>query len=306
MTYMTNNNNLHSHKNHDDEIDIGLLLHIIWQGRLLIFVLTAIFSIIAVIYSLSLSNIYQSKALLSSVNEDSGINIGSNSGLASIAGINLSSQQGGNSVKALEKIKTLSFFEQNILPNIFLPDLMAIDAWNEDTNTISYNQDNFNLESKSLIEIPTAQESFKVFMSQLDLSQHHLTGFITISVKHQSPYIAKEWTELVINEINNFFRTKDKAEARKALEFLNSQIAQTSYTEIKQVIAEIIQQKMKQLTLIEANEFYVFSYIDPPAVMEEKIEPRRSSISILGAVIGLVSSILIILIRQFISGRSKE
>ena len=40
---------------------------------------------------------------------------------------------------------------------------MAIDAWNEDTNTISYNQDNFNLESKSLIEIPTAQESFKSF-----------------------------------------------------------------------------------------------------------------------------------------------
>ena len=140
-------------------------------------------------------------------------------------------------------------------------------------------------------------------MSKLDLSQHHLTGFITISVKHQSPYIAKEWTELVINEINYFFRTKDKEEAQKALTFLNNQIAQTSYTEIKQVIAQIIQQKMKQLTLIEANEFYVFSYIDPPAVMEERIEPRRSSISILGAVLGLISGVLIIIIRQFISGR---
>ena len=39
-------------------------------------------------------------------------------GLASIAGINLS-QSGGNVDEAIDKLKTLSFFENNILPNIF-------------------------------------------------------------------------------------------------------------------------------------------------------------------------------------------
>ena len=37
----------------------------------------------------------------------------------------------------------------------------------------------------------------------MEVVQSQKTGFVTISFKHQSPYIAKEWTELVVNEINN-------------------------------------------------------------------------------------------------------
>ena len=59
------------------------------------------------------------------------------------------------------------------------------------------------------------------------------------------------------------------------------QISQTSYTEIKQVIAQLLQNKVQQLTLIEANEFYVFSYLDPPAAMEDREEPNRVSICFL-------------------------
>ena len=291
--------------NIDDEIDIRQLFRVIWEGKNFVFILTTLFSITAVVISLSLPNIYQSKAILSTVNESSSFNLGNNNGLASLAGINLSSQQGGNSAKALEKIKTLSFFEENILPNIFLPDLMAIDSWDEATNTINYNEDNFSIESDSWNEMPSSQDSYRVFMSKLELSQNPTTGFITISVKHQSPFIAKEWTEMVVNEVNYFFRTKDKIEAQKAMDFLNMQISLTSFTEIKQVIAQILQQKMEQLTLIEANEYYVFSFIDPPAVMEEKVEPRRSSISILGAVLGLMLGILVVILRQyFSSGKS--
>ena len=78
-------------------------------------------------------------------------------------------------------------------------------------------------------------------------------------------------------------------------------MAQTSYTEIKEVIAQLLQNKMQQLTLIEANDFYVFSYLDPPKVMEEKISPNRRSISILGAVLGLLSGILVVILREFYS-----
>ena len=39
---------------------------------------------------------------------------------------------------ALEKVVSLSFFETNILPNIFLPDLMALKSWNYDSNSLIY------------------------------------------------------------------------------------------------------------------------------------------------------------------------
>ena len=54
----------------------------------------------------------------------------------------------------------------------------------------------------------------------------------------------------------------------------------TGLSEIKQVLAQLLQEETKKLTLIEANQYYVFDYIDPPAVMEEKSEPKRALICI--------------------------
>ena len=85
------------------------------------------------------------------------------------------------------------------------------------------------------------------------------------------------------------------------MNFLNTQIAQTSFTEIKQVLAQLLQDKAQKLTLIEVNNFYVFEYIDPPAVMEKRIEPSRSSICIMGALLGGILGFLVILIRFIIA-----
>ena len=58
------------------------------------------------------------------------------------------------------------------------------------------------------------------------------------------------------------------------MEYLNAQMSQTSFAQIRQVIAQLLQQKIQQLTLIEVRDFYVFDYIDPPAVMEFKSDQQ--------------------------------
>ena len=83
------------------------------------------------------------------------------------------------------------------------------------------------------------------------------------------------------------------------MNFLNNQIATTSFAEIKQVIAQLLQQKTQKLTLIEVSDFYVFDYIDPPAVMEQKVEPQRSIFVVLGTFLGSILGIFIVLIRQY-------
>ncbi|MDA9322357.1 chain length determinant protein, partial [Gammaproteobacteria bacterium] len=81
--------------------------------------------------------------------------------------------------------------------------------------------------------------------------------------------------------------------------YLNDQIVMTSLSEIKQVIAELLQQETQKLTLIEGNQFYVFEYIDPPVVMEKKSEPKRAQICILGAILGGMFSILLVFLMHF-------
>ena len=281
------------------------------EGKWIIVSLTAFVSIIGVIYSLLLPNIYESKAMLVPVNSSSGISgaLGSYSGLAGLAGISLpSGGDEGNSAKAIQKISSLSFFENNILTNIHLPDLMAVKSWNSKTNTLTFDDSIYDTNSNTWIrdysypqqQIPSAQESFEVFKTaHLSLSEDKKSGFITLSIKHQSPFIAKQWVELIVNEVNAFYRQKDKSESEKAVSYLNQQISITGLSEIKQVIAQLLQEETKKLTLIEANQYYVFDYIDPPAVMEQKSEPKRALICILSALLGGMLSVLLVLIRHY-------
>jgi len=304
----------HSNKHPNDsdvEIDLRELFYVLLKGKWIILSLTAFVSIIGLIYSLLLPNIYESKTILVPVNSSSGISgaLGSYSGLAGLAGVSLPSVvDDGNSAKAIKKISSLSFFENNVLTNIYLPDLMAVKSWNPKTNTLAFDQSIYDTNSNTWIrdysypqqQIPSSQESFEVFKTKhLSLSEDKQSGFITLSIKHQSPFVAKQWVEVIVNEINAFYREKDKSESEKAVSYLNQQILLTSLSEIKQVIAQLLQEETKKLTLIEANQYYVFDYIDPPAVMEEKSEPKRALICILIALLGGMLSIVLVLIRHY-------
>ena len=295
----------------EDEIDLQEIFYVLLEGKRIIISLTAFVSIIGVIYSLLLPNIYESKTMLVPVNSSSGISsaFGGYNGLAGLAGISLpSGGDEGNSAKAIQKISSLSFFENNILPNIHLPDLMAVKSWNSKTNFVAFDESIYDTNSNAWIrdysypqqQIPSAQESFEVFKTEhLSLSEDKKSGFITLSIKHRSPFVAKQWVELVVNEVNAFYRQKDKSESEKAVSYLNQQISMTGLSEIKQVLAQLLQEETKKLTLIEANQYYVFDYIDPPAVMEKKSEPKRALICILGAILGGMLSILFVLIRHY-------
>lgn len=306
-THNTNNNA------ENNDLDLREIFKALWMGKYIVVSVTALFIIASVIYSLSLPNIYHSRAILSPVGESSGNGMSqvmkNMGGLASLAGVNLpSGDSGSKTLQAIEKLNTLSFFENNILPNIHLPDLMAIDSWNAKANEIIYDPEIYDEVTKTWTReysypetlIPSAQESFDVFGAEnLVVFQDIDTGFVSITVKHQSPYVAQSWAELIVSQLNYFFRAKSKLEAEAAMDYLNMQMAQTSFSEIKLVIAQLLQQKMQQLTLIEASDFYVFEYIDPPAVMENKSEPSRAAICIIGAILGGLLGCLIAVVRYY-------
>ena len=58
------------------------------------------------------------------------------------------------------------------------------------------------------------------------------------------------------------------------------------------------------MMLASVNPEYVLSTIDPPVIPERKSKPKRSSVCILGTILGGMLSILIVLIRRY--GFNKE
>ena len=299
-------------ENLSDQIDLLEVFFVLVKGIRFIASVTIFFSIIGIIYSLLLPNIYKSEALLAPVDESSSLGGGSLnqvSGLAGLAGFALPSADGGsNANKAIQVMGSLSFFENYIMPKIFLPDLMAVKFWDENKKIIIYDESVFNKNSNSWvnnspnseISFPSAQKSFEVFKGHFNMLQDE-NGYIVLSMKHQSPSLAKEWIEIFVEEINSFYRQKDKLESEKAVVYLNEQIASTTYSEIRAVTASILEKEIQKLTLIEANRDYVFEYINPPSVMEKKSEPYRSLMVILFAIFGLILGGIIILIRHYFS-----
>ena len=306
-------NNMQSDRssNDYDEIDLKEIFSCLFDGKWIIVSITTFTSIIGIIYSLSLPNIYESKALLAPVNSYNSIPaaIRQYGGLAGLAGANLSTEsEDSNAGKAIAKLSSLSFFKEDFLPYINLPNLMALEKWDYKKNILIYDKSIYDQSSNlwvreysyPLQQMPTPQESFYKFTKKhLSLSQDKDTGFITLSVKHQSPYIAKKWADLLVNQINLFYREKDKIESEKAIAYLNTKIITTNLSEVKQSISMLLQEEIQKLTLIEANNFYVFEYIDSPEVMERKSEPKRAIICIFSAILGGIIGIIIVLVRFF-------
>ncbi len=295
----------------DGEINFSAFFNVLFAGWRTISSSFVISSVLIVIFSLNLPNIYQSSALLAPSNDQNLApgNLRNIGGLASIAGINLPSNASiDNTQEALEKMQSLSFFANEIMPEIYLAELLAVNSWDPIKNRTIFDNDIYDEKTNNWVrdveypktQIPSAQESFDVFKNNhLIITEDQITGFIRISIRHQSPYVAKKWVELMITKINAFYRQKDKLEAEIAVSYLNEQIAKTSLAEIKQIMAEIQKQEIQKLTMIEAKESYVFDYIDPPEAMEVKNSPNRAIICILGAFFGTMLGVFIVLLRHF-------
>lgn len=294
-----------------ENIDLKEIIQTLLDGKIFILSIIVFFATLGVLYSLLLPNIYESKALLAPTeNGQEPISNQSYANIANLTGVNIAQNVQSNALQAIEKIKSLSFFESYIMPNIFLPDLMASASWNSNSNIIEYNNNIYDIESNVWLDDsfgsdnaqPSSQQSFAAFKRKhLSIDHDIKTNFLTIRVKHQSPYIARDWAMLVVDQINFFYRSKDKEHAEKASNYLNSILITSKVAEINQVIASLLQQETQTLTLIEANEFYVFEYIDPPAVMEEKVEPQRALICILFTFFGGILGVGIVLARHYIS-----
>ncbi|MDA9575285.1 chain length determinant protein, partial [Gammaproteobacteria bacterium] len=273
--------------------------------------ITVLVTAAAILFSFLLPNVYQSKALLAP-QESMGAMTGSiqnYNNLANLAGVNFNSKlDSGNKTKAMKKVVSLSFFENNILPKIYLPNLMAVDSFDHQSKILIYDENIFDKATEKWVRdfnnpkksIPSPQEGFKVFLDEhLVIDEDQKTGFVAIAINHQSPFIAQKWTELIVIELNEFFRKNDKEQAEKSIKYLTEQMVKSSFAEIRQAIAALIQQETQNLSLIEAKKEYVFAYIDPPAVMEEKEKPNRAIIVFIGFLFGSFFGAIIVLVRHY-------
>ena len=297
----------------DDEIGIKELFQVLWEGKALIAIVTSLATIVSVVVALSLPNIYQSTATLApkSSNGTGGLSrlASQYGGLASLAGIRLGGLGSDGMTKsaiALEKMKSLSFFKQQLYEDL-LVDLMAVESWDPSTRQLMYDDEIYDsASSKWLREVdpprqaqPSDQEAHEAFLKLVSISEDKQTGLISVSVEHESPDTAKQWVELMVGRVSEDLRSKDIREAEESIKFLEAQREKTSLVSLDEVFAQLIEEQTKTIMLANVSKDYVFDVIDPPVAPELKSKPSRALICVLGTLLGGMLGVVVVLIRHY-------
>ena len=297
--------------NTDDEIDLSELWNTIWAGKWIILATTALFAIVALIYALSLPNIYKSTATLIPTSSDEQSGAASLAarfgGLASMAGVSLGGGGIDKTKIAMETLKSREFLSKFINKHKLKPEIMAAKSWDAVTNQIVYDNEVYNPETKTWNwetktpwnnELqPSNQQSIAKLLKIISFNFDDNNGLANISVSHLSPFVAQQWVQWVIEDINQHMRMQDIAEANKSIGYLTKKLNETSLAEMQKIFYELIETQTKTKMLAEVRDQYVLKVIDPAVVPELKDKPKRALIVVLAIFIGGILSSTVVVIR---------
>ena len=301
-------------------VDIKDLFFALWNQKIKIIVVTGIFSIGSVFYSLNLPNIYKSETVVmsnSSGNSSSISQLASRySGLASIAGVSLPQSDSVDKVSiGIATLKSYSFFEEFIINNDLFVELLAVKEWDELNNELIIDENIYNKPETKWVSNkqyavngkPSNQYAHRKFLTQhFSISKDKLTNFVTISVKHKSPHVAKNIVELLVRDLNEKTRQKDKDEAERSITYLEKEISQTQLADSKIALNNLIQKQLETIMITNTTPEYYFTTISSPIVPELKDSPRRALICIAGFLLGLMLISLYVLIDHYIIKTNKN
>lgn len=303
----------------DDEVDLRELFKVLWRGKWIIIATTFVFAIGSVIYALSLPNIYKADALLSPAESSSGGGLskmaGQLGGLAALAGVNLGAGESSQTDLAVQVMKSRQFTELFVNKHNLLVPLMAAKGWDLADNKLIINEDLYNSKTGEWLReanglrgiTPSPQEAYEVFKKEIfSISQDKESGLYTVSVKHYSPYIAQQWVNWLVEDINKAMRERTIAETSQNLAYLNTQLQRTSVADMQSTFYKLIEEQTKSLMLAEVQEEFVFKVVDPAVVPELKEGPKRAFICILGTLLGGIFGVAIIAVRFVFRTESAE
>lgn len=251
----------------DDEVDVVALLQVVWRYKYFIAAVAGVCGLVAVFLALSATPIYRAEVVVTEARTESMGGVaslaGQLGGLASIAGINLAKGSTGYEAQAVLKSRHLvqEFVRRNdlltqLLPNAETPPTLwfAVNGFRENVLSINEEKD---------------------------------SGTTTIAIEWTDPVTAARWANEFTALANEVIRTRALDDSSRNIKYLKEQIARTEVVEIQRVMYELIENETKTHMLANAREQYAFTIVDPAAVPEQRIWPRRTLMVLTGGVFGI-------------------
>jgi uncharacterized protein involved in exopolysaccharide biosynthesis len=261
----------------EHEVDVVALWWLMWDHKILVAAITAVFTALALFYAFTAVPVYRATVVVTLVHDkslgaDSGM-AGGLGGLASLAGIDIGATGADQEREAVMHSRHL------VEEFVKRPDVMQ----------------ELRSEQKEPLSLWKTVEFFK--KAVVDVEDDKLKGTITITMDWTDAAIVARWANEFVALANDLMRNKAIADSTRNVEFLNQQIDHTSSVNVQKVMYNLIESETKNLMLANGRKDYAFAVADPAVAPEKRVRPWRSLILLSGIAIGLFMGCFIVYVR---------
>lgn len=285
----------------EDEVDLLELWRVLVKYKRMILIATAGAAIAAAGVSLMMHNIYRGEVLIAPAQNDDAKGgvasaLGGMSGLASLAGISLSS--GNSTDEALAVLKSREFLwkfvqEKNLMPILFESE------WDEQQQ--KWKQGNPK-------EQPGQMDVFRLFNEGgvLKAEADKKTRLVTVSVEWKDAALAADWANALVEHLNQYLAQQAISRTERNLKYLNEELMRTQADEIRKPLFDLIANEQKNAALVNTQKEFAFKVLDPAVKPDKKIKPGRLLIVTFTAFGAWILTIIFAFGKESIGRRRKE
>lgn len=283
-----------------DELNLKEIVLALIDQKKVIFMIVMLFALSSIAFSLSVSEKWYSSALLSPVSSNGGGGSTKTSGLASMVGISTKGSVSSSS-KASATITSRDFLNHLITFDGVLENLMAFQSYDQSSQTSIFDSSRYDSKLGKWQEgkIPSNGQAFIAYQSILSIRSDKFTNLITIDIQHGSPIFAKEFLDLVIQEVNNLSRNRDLEKSKESLNYLYGQLRSVQQSDVRMAVTQLIEGQLKKEMMAYVSENYILQPIDSPYIPELRSYPQRAKIVVAWTLIGFLLSLIFVISRHY-------
>jgi uncharacterized protein involved in exopolysaccharide biosynthesis len=263
------------------------LIDVLWRRRRLITLCSVVFAVLLAVVAFSMTPIYRGAAVLvpadanrggMGIGGSLGSGMGSVGGLAALAGLTLGSSQ-SQVEESLAVLKSRQFTETFLSRNNLMPELFE-KQWDAQAGKWRVEGD----------KQPTLNKGFKAFDGLRTVTRDQKTGLITLQIDWRDREKAVDWTNKLVQQLNDEMRARAIADANASLGYLQKEFTSTNEVSTREAISRLIESQVKQRMLANVTQEYALRYVDRPIVPDasDKVAPRKALMIAAGLLLGLV------------------
>ncbi len=289
--------NTSMHGVRETDIDFVELLLTVWKHRFWILIITAISTLMGLVYAFLAPPVYQTQAIIALKEAGKG-NDASRlfSQLGGMGGIVASQLGFGNT--NLDKIEIIlkgnELAKEVISGNNLLPALFP-EVWNKTDSS-------WNVRDPS--KIPTQRQGVRLLRQKmLAVSVDSKRGIIRVEVNAHDSTLAKQIVDYYLKALNDKIRGDVISDSELNREYLERQLKNTLDPTLREKILNMIGFEIEKSMLISTRAFEI---LEEAVVPHERSKPKRKEIAIFSFMIGLMASLSVTIGRKSVVALQKN